>query len=140
MPQFSIGTFNFVNMSVFPLGHKQQVEMESRPGVDGLYFWLTGERGQQFTVETFVDVANVFAAGTIFTQYEKLIGKVVPVVWSDNYMPKQYVVIDVVPIPEGIRQIILGVGGVSGISYGICTAAWTLAAAPLDLLPPEADP
>ncbi len=137
MPLYKIGNFQFIDIGHFPIGQKQQVAMESRPGVDGLYFWLTGKRGQPFSVTTVADVENVFAAGVLMTQYEEVIGQVVPIVWSDRYLPKQYVVVDVVPVPDGIRQIVLGVGGLLGTSQGICTAQWTLAAAPLDL---EVDP
>lgn len=133
MPQFSIGTFQFINIDVFPVGQKQQVSMESRPGVDGLYFWLTGQRGTPFTVTTAADVADANAAALQFIEYEQAIGSVVSVVWNGNALPKRYVIVDVQPVTEGIRQTILGVGGLLGTSQGLVTAQWTLAAAPIDL-------
>lgn len=136
MPNYYIGQYPFVSMSQFPISEKTTIEIESRPGVDGLYFWDTGKRGRPFQVQTFADVNNVESAGLLMTLYEQEIGKVVPVMFAGIFMPNQFMVIDVEPIPEGIRQVAAGVGGLSypSTSAGIVQAVWTLAAAPVQLL------
>lgn len=135
MPNYYIGQYPFVSMTQFPIAEKATIEIESRPGVDGLYFWNTGKRGRPFQVQTFADVNNVQSAGLLMTLYEQEIGKVVPVMFAGIFMPSQYMVIDVEPIPEGIRQVAAGVGGLSypSTSAGIIQAVWTLAAAPVQL-------
>lgn len=135
MPRYYIGQYPFVSMSQFPIAEKSSIEIESRPGVNGLYFWDTGKRGRPFQVQTFADVFNVESAGLLMTQYEQEIGKVVPVMFAGIFMPNQYMVIDVEPVAEGIRQVAAGVGGLSFpfVSGGIVQAVWTLAAAPVQL-------
>ncbi len=135
MPRYYIGQYPFVSMTQFPIGEKTTIEIESRPGVDGLYFWNTGKRGTPFQVQTFADVNNVESAGFLMTLYEQEIGKVVPVMFAGLYLPQQYAVINVEPVAEGIRQVSAGVGGLSypSTSLGIIQAIWTLAAAPVQL-------
>lgn len=139
MPRYYIGQYPFVSMSQFPISEKTTVEIESRPGVDGLYFWDTGKRGRPFQVQTFADVNNVESAGYLMTLYEQEIGKVVPVVFAGLFLPNQYMVLDVEPLAEGIRQVAAGVGGLSypSTSAGIIQAVWTLAAAPVQLQQPD---
>lgn len=134
MPGYYIGPYPFINISTFPLGETTQMDIEARPGVEGVHLFNLGKRGKPFQVETVVDVTNVLAAGVLMTYYEQMIGGVYPVMFATWAMPKMYCVLDVVPIPEGTRQILLGVGGTGGgVSYGILHAVWTLIAVNHDL-------
>lgn len=133
--RFQIAQYPFVSMSAFPIGETTSVEIETRPGVDGVYGWNLGKHGKPFDVETFADVADVQFAGLLMTQYEALIGQVVPVMFAGLFLPKQYLILNVVPQPEGIRQVLAGVGGLSypNASAGIVQASWSLVATHEDL-------
>lgn len=129
MANYMIGQYPFISMSHFPVGQKSATAIEVRPGVDGVYVWNLGQRGQPFTVQTVVDVNDIFSAGVLMSLYEKEIGKVVSVMFAGSAMPKRYAVLDVVPEAGGIQTVLLGVGGVSqGISNGLVVANWTLVA------------
>lgn len=127
-----IGTYPFIQMSMLPLGSKQTTEIESRPGVDGTYIWLTGNRGEPFEVITVVDTDSVAASALLISHYEELIGTPQQVTFAGTIMPKLYAVLNVRPIPELIRQTVVGIGGTGGLSYGICAAQWTLVATDQD--------
>jgi len=129
-----IDTFPMISMSLNPLGSKQTTEIEARPGVDGTYIWLTGNRGEPFDVLTVVDTDGAIFSTELIRQYEQLIGLPVPVMYANTWLEKLYAVLNVRPVPEMVREIALGVGGTSatGISYGICAAQWTLIATDQD--------
>lgn len=127
-----IGTYPFIEMSMLPLGSKQTTEIESRPGVDGTYIWLTGTRGEPFEVITFVDTDGVLASTELIRQYELLIGLPQPVMFAGTALPKLHCVLNVRPVPGMVREIVAGVGGTGGTSYGICVAQWTLVATDQD--------
>lgn len=124
-----IGTYPMITMSMVPIGQKQTTDLEIRPGVDGVYVWLTGTRGEPFEVQTVTDVNSAQDAVVLMQFYEALVGTVVPVMFANWIMPKQYVVLNVRPIPDQCRQVLVGIGGTGGgPSYGILAASWTLVA------------
>lgn len=122
-----IGILPVISMSMSPLGAKQGTEIESRPGKDGFYVWLTGRRGEPFEIQTVTDVSNVAASCALIQLYESMAGSLQTLTYANQLYPYYFAVLNVRPIPDMTRQILLGVGGTSGgLSYGICGASWEL--------------
>lgn len=122
-----IGTYPMITMSMVPIGRKQTTDLETRPGIDGVYVWLTGTRGEPFEVQTVTDIQSATDSIQLLQLYEAMVGTVQPVMFANWVMPKKYTVLNVRPIPEQCRQVLLGIGGTTnGTSYGILAASWTL--------------
>lgn len=126
MSTFSIGSFNFIDMSEFPPSTRESVEVETRAGVNGHSLWLTGKRGMPFSVRTIVDVATVTAGGLLMAQYEAVVGSQATVVYAGVPFNKTFDVLNVAPVEN--RKILLGIGGVSGTSGALLVADWSLVA------------
>lgn len=128
MIRYSIGTFEFINLTRAISGPVQQLVREVRPAVKGVTLWKTGKRAEPFSLMSVVDTADCDAAEDLLHQYEELVGaNPVPVVWAGkNLAPRLVVVMDVVPLEEGICATLLGIGGTRGTSNGLCRCAWTL--------------
>ena len=122
-------SFTFIRISTMPSTARNQISLQSRDGVDGHSVWNTGSRGVPEVISTIVDLANVGAGETAFDAYCALIGSVVEITYAGQLRPNKYDVLDVRPVPDGLRAITLGVGGVSGGSIGaLLIAEWTVIA------------
>lgn len=132
MPQYFIGDFEFISLSMVPLPPAQQLQIETRAGVDGVALWRTGVRGEPFIVQSFVDVPNLTQAQVLYDTYRTLIGAdPVTLIFADIPWADPVVVLNVRPIPNEIRAILLGVGGVAGNfgpSGATCACQWDLIA------------
>lgn len=121
----SIGVYTFVSMLPPPSHPFAGMEFESRAGVDGYAAWKTGYAADRFSVTTFRDLANLAAAQAQFALYQTLVGaSPVAIVHAGSTLPF-YVLVERVE-PEEIRAILLGVGGINNLSYGIVRAKWSL--------------
>ncbi len=123
---YAIGNFNFVSMSQPSLRPAQQPHIEARPGVNGVAVWKTGTRGVPFVVRTMVDVLTPTGAVQLFALYRNAI-LTEPMVF-EFMIPHDHpvLVLDVQPVPGEVSAVLIGVGGVNGLSQGICRAEWTL--------------
>lgn len=121
-----IGNFPFVTMSQMPTGHRRQTIVEARSGVNGVFVWHDGFRDRPFQVVTVADAVNVADAQTAIVNYQSIIGALANVIFANVLRPNQVCVLDVVPMPNQIRQTLLGIGGLYGTSNGIVAAQWTL--------------
>lgn len=113
-------------MSLLPLSHKKSTLVESRSGVDGVFVWLNGTRGEPFEVTTFKDCATIGDADTAIKDYEAAIGSLANVTFAGVDQPKQVAILNVRPVPEQVRAVLHGIGGTLGTSAAIAVASWTL--------------
>ena len=129
-----IGPFSFVRMTQMPLGHKNTTEIESRAGVDGVFVWLNGKRGEPFEVVTFADAPTFNDANILIQQYEQTVGALANVTFGGIDQPKQVAILNVRPISDQVKAVVLGVGGLNTESYAIAMASWTLITTDIDFL------
>ena len=125
-----MGEFYFVRMGEPPKPPTPAFEIERRAGVDGQAVWLTGIYGTEQIVRTFVDCPHVVAADNLRQCYFNSIGSVLPLKWAN--IPRQFrvLVLDVMPVEDGIRGIVQGIGGINGSSYATLTCDWKLLPVP----------
>lgn len=125
MSSYRIGEFEFVSLSRALSRQKQQLERELRPGTDGVSLWRTGRRGEPFELVSFADVESVSAAQALLARYEDAVGgEPVEAVWADDEFEGLLVIHNVLPVPGGCRQTLIGVGGLLGSSHGYLRAVW----------------
>ena len=126
----SIGDFEFLLLEGNPEPLKQQLEVLSRAGVDGVQVTRTGTRGAKFTVQSRTDAADRTAARALFASYCELIGKdPVPMTWWQIAMGGesfQVAVLDVRPVK--IARVLTASGGLNNGSLGWCVCDWDLIA------------
>jgi len=69
-----IGPHIFRTLSGHPVRPSQRVVVESRPGVPGVAVWLSGRRGDPFTLRSTSGFINLAGARAEYTWYTELIG------------------------------------------------------------------
>ncbi|WP_291321222.1 hypothetical protein [Desulfonatronospira sp.] len=119
----SLGQFEFLTMDRKPAGPVQRVALESRAGIPGYAAFLTGARGEQQTVETWVDQPTFASAQWLAEQYRWLVGSVVPIVYAGESLPYSALLVNVDAQPE---RIVIGYGGLSPVARAGVRATWTL--------------
>ncbi len=118
--------FPFTTMEGVLVPPSQTLERDVRPGVDGIGLWLTGERGEPFSIVTRLDCVSVSAALTAFAAYRAAVGTkkdlyYLTALWGTILIHKV--------VFQGVRKFAAGVGGIQGHTGGsgaILTAAWTI--------------
>ena len=70
----SIGPFEFRTLTGNPVAPSQKAVVESRPGVPGVAVWLTGVRGEEFTLRSTAGFAALWQCRKEYTYYQQLIG------------------------------------------------------------------
>lgn len=125
-----IGTEYFKMLKGDPTPKQEEIEPIVRPGVDLAAFRLLGLRGDQFQLESMVDLANEATAATKLGTYAtmKASGKLLLEVDGVSYGSEACVVLKVVPIPP-IKTVACMVGGINvanGSPGVILRAQWTL--------------
>lgn len=123
---YSLGVFNFINMTPAPPRTLQRWGAEMRPGVDGVLLWDTGRRGAPFVCQTVVNAATLPAAQQVYAYYqESSIAGPLPIVWNGVLIADTlYKVLDVRLVE---LRAVAGIGGVvNGPSYGLLRAEWEL--------------
>ena len=139
-PKYKIGDKTFVRLD-FPAGPDEQIAIESRFGVEGHDIWQGGELGAVQQLASFTDAENVTKARDYFKEYQDL-KKEGPqaVTWDGVELAFMLKVLAVAPVPRGIRKIVLGVGGLHGVtpntSGARCECMWTVL--PIAKPPPPA--
>lgn len=126
----TIGGHAFVKMSPFPDFVGETVARRSFPGRHGVLLRKTGRRLEPFTVETFADFTTIAAALNEYETYKTLIGAAAQsVFWAADDLSLRgfkFFVLDVRRIAAG--RILLGVGGLRGLSAATLVCEWTLQA------------
>ncbi len=69
-----IGTFDFVSLQGQVGQITEDLELITRPGVYGVGFWKTGQRGKPFELTSSVDTVDFASARTTYLEYLALIG------------------------------------------------------------------
>ena len=126
----SIGEFQFIALQGHPIPPREQPEVISRGGVDGVGVWRTGKRGEPFELVSQVDVASMDGARRLFKQYVDTIAQDPVVLVQDNYDYSaegwKVVVLDVQQRQR--HAIISAVGGLNSPSRAFLECAWKLVA------------
>jgi hypothetical protein len=133
MSTYSLGSASFVNMSRPPVRLSQQAVNEIRPGMDGHAIFLTGQRGDEFEVRTFANVASSAVESTAHA-YRALRNTLVTLVYNGVAEAKLYQVLDV-QIVDASRTVV-GIGGLATPSTGKVEASWRLICTNVDVPPP----
>ena len=107
----------------------QNLHIFERDGVDGNFIMETGFRGKPFTIRTTVDADNLGDAAALYVSYTALINGIpVAITWHDidtSVTNVFYQVLDVRPVPDGIRWLGNSIGGLNG-GGAICECDWDL--------------
>ncbi|MBL8815272.1 MAG: hypothetical protein JNL58_04525 [Planctomyces sp.] len=93
---------DFLNIQGIPTPTRQQFDRVSRPGVDGIGLWYTGERGEPFQIITVSDYASEANANSAFTAARAMVGGKRDLYWQNglwgtvlihavSMQPKKYV-------------------------------------------------
>ncbi len=125
----SIGDFTFVCLKGQPGVVQQEIELITRPGVDGTGLLRTGRRGQPFDLETGVDTQTLEAGRTLFNQYKALSGTdPVKMVWGAiNLETAESVLFGVLRVDLiSLRPIAASVGGLNPPSGAWLQCRWNL--------------
>jgi len=125
MPASSIGTFTFVQMSSQPVSAGQQLQPETKAGVDGVGFWKLGSKGTEYQVQTLVDVANYSTAVALVANYKTAQNAGALAVVYGGVALGNVIVLSVDPKAEAVAH---GQGGLAGTSRAIVRATWRLVA------------
>lgn len=125
MANSQIGNYTFVSMLPPPLFPYEGTELEARAGVNGYAAWKTGKAADDFTVVTLRDVASLAAAAAAFANYQTLVAAAPQTIYYAGMILPFKVLVRKVE-PEEIRQVVRGVGGISGTSGAIVRAKWSL--------------
>ena len=120
-----IGTETFITLSQPPESLRQMVEVEGRSGIDGVNIYLTGTRGQQFVVQSSVDLDTLLLAYAKQRTYEAMVGaNPVGITWGSLAVPTVTVVV------VNVRTLSLQrvAGALGGLTAGIylLRTEWTL--------------
>lgn len=126
MAQFSIGIFEFVNLSRPPSTRMFQTEREVRPGVEGVTFWGLGRRSSPYQLTSVRDCIDVYDALQTLANYEAAAGlDPLLLTWGGTQWGLVFIH-DVVPLDNGLYATLLGVGGTLGTSRAMLHCVWTL--------------
>lgn len=127
---FKIGSHTFLSIDGVPPVRQQEGQIVVRPGVNGSAFWLTGKRGQPFTVRTRVDCTSKAAAMAKRVEYTQLVfaGKQ-SMTWGDHLIATdgddaKVMVLAVRPILA--VEIVTSSGGLNAPSEGFLECEWDL--------------
>lgn len=123
-----IGSFFFVALRGYPDVPKPQLEVETRPAVNGAQVTFLGYHPQRFTLRSQVDAPTFFAARQLFIAYQSLIGAApVLCIWSGYDLSAEgllHLVLDVRCVQ--CKTIPLAIGGINPPSQGYLECDWDL--------------
>lgn len=125
MPLSSIGTNTFLSMSGQPVPAGQQLQPETKAGVDGIGWWKLGSKGTEYTVETIADCATFAAAVSAAAGYKAAQNAGPLAIVYGGQSCGNVLVLSVEAKAEAIAH---GQGGIAGTSQAIVRATWRLIA------------
>ena len=122
-----IGVYEFIEL-VRPADiHDEDVEIITRPGVDGIILRRLGKRGKPFDLISREDVASLTAGRQGISAYKDMIGgDAVVVIQNGVTLAPDYFVVAVRPLR--LRAIATATGGLNPPSNAWLECAWTLVA------------
>jgi hypothetical protein len=119
----AIAGFRFVRMDPMPAGPQEQIILEARAGVTGITAWKGGRKGRPLQLTTIADTPSGQGAANLVLAYQQLVGAgLVPIFYAGSQLPFGVLVLSVEPVE--ISETLLGVGGLNGLSRGLCVARW----------------
>lgn len=121
-----IGAFSFHYLSFFGIGYKPSIMFETRYGVDDVIVWEGDNRGEQFTVDTEVLVADLATGQALVDSYEAVIGNTYNWGVGGIDRPLQVTVKNVVAAPNGVIKIVNGLDDLGNQYRALVQASWTL--------------
>ena len=122
----SLGPVVFFTIDMPATAAAQQVELESRSGVDGLAIWRTGSRGEPFEITTTIDLVGTLAtAQTVLNAYRALQGGGPYTLTRAGTALGSVVVLSVKP--AGDELVVNAIGGINGGNVWL-SAKWQLVA------------
>ena len=126
---FQIGPHTFLTLDGTPPMREQEGQIIVRPGVAGLAFWLTGERGQPFTLVSRVDCASKADALAKRYEYRQLVlaGKQ-SLIWGDHNLETEdgAKVMVLAVRPQRLGELLVSSGGLNSPSLGYLDCEWDL--------------
>ena len=129
-----IADFEFVTLHGSPEPLREQVDVGSRPGVEGNDIWRTAQRGIPFQLRSMVDCESFTDADSLYSQYLALIGEdPVLLEWSGvEQDDRGYDVVVVAVQRVRAGELLIDVGGTldsdPGGGKGFLECDWTLIA------------
>lgn len=118
--------FPFLSLQGALMPSRPTYEREVRSGVDGVGLWLTGDRGQPFSITTTLDCISVAAAGTAFAAY----GAALPSKKDLYYCSALWGTIAVLDVSlVSVRKFNVARGGIQSFTGGsgaLLTVQWTI--------------
>jgi len=129
LPVFKIGAHEFLSLDGVPPVRESEGQLVVRPGVDGVAFWLTGQRGQPFTLRSRVDCESKAAALAKRYEYAQLVfaGKQ-KLVWGDHQIETEDGAQVMVLAVRTLRanELLASSGGLNAPSLGYLECEWDL--------------
>jgi hypothetical protein len=116
--------FPFLSLQGVLIPSKPTFEREVRPGVDGIGVWLTGNRGEPFSITTTLDCVDVAAAGTAYAAYGAAIPSKKDLYYAGAFWGT--VMIQNVVL-QSVKKLVGSVGGIQGGgATALLTVQWTI--------------
>jgi len=122
-----IDVYEFARISTQPHRVGRKFAIRAHSGVDGVGLWDLGLSGEPFTVRALAFFANMILAKAWYATIKDLEGSnPMTVTFADVEEPNHlYQVLNVQPVPGGIRPVVLG-RGPGGFYYARCELEITL--------------
>lgn len=121
----SLGPFNFLKLEGNPVGLKPQLEIVSRPGIDGVEVWDAGTRGTPFQMRSYVDESTHALAQVLMATYRDYIKQTLRLDWEGEFFAN-CTVLDVRQVAA--RKLGGSSGGISPGASALLVADWVLVA------------
>lgn len=125
MPASSIGAYSFISMSGQPVQAAQQLQPESKAGVDAVGWWKVGSKGTEYSVQTIADVDTFANAVAAVGNYRGLQNSgAVAIVFGGVSLGN----VIVLSVDGKAERIVRGSGGLATTGQAIVRATWRLVA------------
>ena len=118
--------FPFLTLQGALFPSRPTFDREQRAGVDGIGLWLTGNRGEPFSIVTTLDCASVSAAGTAFAAYLSAILTKKNLYYAGAFWATVMVQNVVLQRITAFRGAVGGIQGWTGGSGCLLVTQWTL--------------
>jgi hypothetical protein len=117
--------FQFLQVLGTPVASVPRLQVETRPGVNGIAIWDTASRGRPFTLSTTVDTDTIAAAQALLVLYRELIGSSTPTQYFQfNVFYANVAVLDV--REDETSPLGASSGGLSTSAGALLRAQWDL--------------
>jgi hypothetical protein len=127
----SIDNFHFLVLTGEIIPPMQSMDIEQRPGVNGIEIAITARKGKPFTMISRADTQNYAECADLVDQYQRLIGGAPVEIVQGNVASTSFGFSVSVLNVQAVRAVALsgGIGGLSGPQpRGLLEARWDLIA------------